>query len=184
MSETKTLVFKNWKTKTVATLVAIVAAVAIPQILHLIGAASGLGSALGEIFLPMHIAIFMVGLLAGPVAGVVAGALSPAISFALTGMPAVAMLPYMVIELAVYGLVTGLLASVKMPTIVKLLIAQIAGRGIRAIAIVIGFYAFSSPIGVAVIWNSILTGLVGLVLQWVLVPLTMFWIEAKAKKDE
>ena len=36
-----------------------------------------------------------------------AGALSPAVSFALTGMPRPALLPFMVLELAVYGLCAG-----------------------------------------------------------------------------
>ena len=99
------------KTQTLATIVAIVAAVVLPQLFHLMGAVSGLGTALGETFLPMHLPIILAGLLAGPYVGAIAGVLSPLISFALTGMPTAAMLPFMMIELFVYGLTSGLLRN-------------------------------------------------------------------------
>ncbi len=179
-----TLVCKNVKTKTLATIVAIVAAVALPQVFHLLGKVSNMGTTLGETFLPMHLAIFMVGLLAGATAGAISGALAPVISFLLTGMPTATMLPFMIIELAVYGLVSGLLANRNMPVIVKLLIAQVAGRAVRALAIVAGFYLFGSVINPAVIWNSVVAGLPGLILQWILVPLFVYYVNEKAKKDE
>lgn len=180
----KTLVFRTWKTKTIATVLAVVGAVALPQVFHLLGAVTNMGTTLGETFLPMHLAIFLVGLLAGPVAGAAAGLISPAISYALSGMPTVVMLPYMMIELMGYGLVAGLLAKVKMPSIVKLLIAQVGGRALRALALVIGIYAFGSPMNIAIIWNSIVAGLPGLILQWVIVPLLIFYIEKKAAKRD
>lgn len=187
----KTIVCKTWKTKTVAGLIALCAAVALPQVFHLLGMAFHAGSALGEMFLPMHLAIFFVGYLAGAFAGGFAGAFAPLVSYLLTGlwgspMPALPMLPYMMIELCVYGLVTGLFAqkASKVPVILSLLIAQIAGRAVRALAIVIGFYAFSSAVPVSAIWTSITTGIAGLVLQWVLIPLTMFLIGRKQRRDE
>ncbi len=63
------------KVQTLATFAAIVGAVAVPQIFHTLGAISGLGTALGETFLPMHLPIILVGLLAGPYAGAIAGLL-------------------------------------------------------------------------------------------------------------
>ena len=92
------------KAQTLATLAAIVGAVVVPQIFHTLGAISGLGTALGETFLPMHLPIILVGLLAGPYAGAIAGLLGPLASFALSGMPGIAMLPFMMIELCAYGL--------------------------------------------------------------------------------
>ena len=71
-----------------------------------------------------------------------------------------------------------------MPAIVKLLIAQIAGRAVRAVAIVTGFYLFGSVINPAAIWNSVVAGLPGLILQWILVPLFVYYVNEKAKKDE
>ena len=184
------LVCTTWKTKTLAAALAVIAAVALPQLFHLLGHVSDLGSRLGETFLPMHLAIFLVGYFAGPWAGLAAGALSPAVSFGLTSiwndpMPAAAMLPYMMIELAVYGLATGLFSRyfAKLPTLVTLFLAQVAGRAVRALALVIGVYGFGSPVNIATIWMSLLPGLPGLILQWVIVPLAVYWVAERAKHE-
>lgn len=162
------------KAQALGALIALVSAVALPQLVHAVGAASGMGTALGETFLPMHLPIILVGLLAGPYAAGAAGLLSPLVSFALTGMPTSAMLPFMMIELCVYGICAGLLKNVKMPAIVKVLIAQIAGRAVRAGAIAIGFYAFGTAIQPAVIFTSITAGLFGIILQLVIIPLAVY----------
>lgn len=167
------------KAQALYTLGSIVAAVALPQIFHVMGAVSGIG-ALGETFLPMHLPIILVGLLAGPYAGAVSGFLAPLISFGLTGMPAAAMLPFMMLELLVYGLSAGLLRSKKMPAIAKVLITQAVGRGVRAIAILMSFYLLgNTAVPVAIIWNSIAAGIFGLALQWVLIPLVIYRAENK-----
>lgn len=171
-------------TQALAAVTATVSAVVLPQIFHLLGMMSGLGSALGETFLPMHLPILLVGLLAGPYAGAAAGLLSPLASFALTGMPASAMLPFMMIELCIYGLTSGLLRDIRFPTIGKVLCAQVAGRAVRAVAILLAFYAFGShAVPVAVIWKSIGAGIFGLILQWVLLPLLMYRIEHSASHE-
>ena len=166
------------RARVLATLGAIVTAVLLPQMLHLVGAASGVGSALGEALLPMHLPILLVGLLAGPVVGGVAGAVAPLLSFALTGMPRAALLPFMVIELVAYGVSTGLLARVKMPTVLRVLAAQLAGRALRAVAILVAVFAFSyHAVPVSIIWNSVRTGLFGIALQWILLPLIVYRVE-------
>ena len=173
------------KAQTLATLIAIASAVALPQIFHLLGKISGLGTALGEVFLPMHLPILAVGLLAGSWAGSIAGLLSPLLSFALTGMPTTAMLPFMMIELCAYGLVTGLMQNNKAPVLAKILTAQLAGRAIRAVALLIAAYGFeSTAIPVSVIWSSIGTGLFGLALQWVLLPLFLYRVEHAMSHDD
>ncbi len=172
------------KVQTIATIAAIVGAVAVPQLFHALGAVSGLGTSLGETFLPMHLPIILVGLLAGPYAGAVAGMLGPLASFAVSGMPGAAMLPFMMIELCAYGLLAGLLRNVKLPTIVKVLAVQIGGRVVRAVAILLAVYAFGNErLNVATIWMSIVTGLFGLALQWALIPLTVYRVE-NLKKHE
>lgn len=162
------------KTQALAGLIAIVSAVALPQLFHLMGAASGLGTALGEAFLPMHLPIILAGLLCGPYAAAAAGAASPLISFLLTGMPGAVMLPFMCVELFAYGLTAGLLRSTKIPTIAKVVIAQIAGRAVRALAIILGVNVFQSAISVSVIWTSIAAGVFGIALQWALIPLIVY----------
>ena len=42
------------RVQTIAAAIAIISAVVLPQIFHLMGAMSGISTALGEIFLPIH----------------------------------------------------------------------------------------------------------------------------------
>ena len=63
----------------------------------------------GRIFLPMHIPIFLCGMICGFPYGLICGIITPLLSSLLTGMPAAAMLPSMLCELAAYGTVSALL---------------------------------------------------------------------------
>lgn len=172
------------KAQTMATMIAVIAAVALPQFLHTLGIAMGSGSALGEIFLPMHLPILMVGLLAGPYAGLIAGVLAPIISYSLTGMPAMTMLPFITIEVAVYGLSAGLFRNVKMPTFGKVLFAQILGRAVRAIAILTAVYVLGNTVvKPAIILTSIKTGMVGIVLQWILLVAIAYLIRKASERE-
>ncbi|MBQ8683826.1 MAG: ECF transporter S component [Clostridia bacterium] len=156
-------------------------AVALPQVCHLLGAWLGVGSRLGEMLLPMHLPVMLIGLLVGWRAGLVAGLFSPVISFLLTGMPGVLLLPFMTVELAVYGLCTGLLRAVSMPGVCRVLLAQVAGRGVRALAILLAVYGFGyAGISPSLIWMSISTGAVGILLQLVLLPSLCHLTEKKA----
>ena len=62
----------------------------------------------GSIFLPMHIPVLICGLFCGAPYGLACGIITPFLSSMTTGMPPAMILPQMMIELAVYGLVTGL----------------------------------------------------------------------------
>lgn len=173
------------KTQTLATIMAIIGAVVIPQLFHAMGAVSGLGTSLGETFLPMHLPIILVGLIAGPYAGAIAGLLGPLASHLMTGMPGSLMLPFMMIELCAYGALSGLFRNIRIPVIAKVFITQLGGRIIRAIAILIAVYALGNEsVKVSVIWSSITAGLPGLVLQWSLLPLLIYRIEALKKHEQ
>ena len=166
--------------KAAATVLAIVAAVALPQLFHVIGAVSGRGTALGVAFLPMHLPIIFVGLIAGPAVGAIA---APLASFLLSGMPMLAVLPFMMIELCAYGLVAGLLREIKLPSLVKVVIAQLAGRVVLTVATAVAVFAFGSGNSIAATWTSDLAaGLPGLALQWALIPLAAYWIESLITK--
>lgn len=172
------------KVQTLAAILAIIGAVVVPQIFHVLGAVSGLGTALGETFLPMHLPVILVGLLAGPYAGAVAGLLGPAVSFGLSGMPGSAMLPFMMLELCAYGLVSGLLRGAKLPTIGKVLITQAAGRAVKALAILLAVYVLGNEnVPIASIWMSIGAGIFGIVLQWTLLPLIVYRVENRKKNE-
>lgn len=171
------------KFQVIATLAAVVGAVAVPQLFHLLGDVTGMGTAFGRVFHPMHLPIILVGLLAGPYAGFIAGALGPLASFLMSGMPMAALLPFMMIELAAYGLFAGLLRNAKMPSIVKVVISQISGRLVYGGAILIAVYAFSNnSIGLESVKNSVVNGLPGLILQWCFIPLILFRIQNRESK--
>jgi len=93
-----------------------------PFIFHQFGIA-------GRIFLPMHVPVFLAGLVLGPWAGLLVGALSPGLSAVMTGMPPAALAIPMTPELAVYGLVSGLLyRGTRTSLYISLLGAMIIGR--------------------------------------------------------
>lgn len=175
----------SFKIQSVTALLAAVAAVALPQLFHLLGLMSGTGTLSGEIFLPMHLPIILAGFLAGPLAGGAAGLAAPIISFMLSGMPGLSMLPFMAIELAAYGIFAGLLKNVRLPSVVKVFAVQIIGRAVRAASILTAFYALgSTAVKPAVILTSIAVGAPGIILQLVLIPLAVFRIENRAGNAE
>jgi len=172
------------KVQTLATLAAIAAAVALPQIFHVFGTLAGAGNAPAAAFLPMHLPIILAGLLAGPYVGLFAGILGPAVSFTLSGMPAAALLPFMMIELGVYGLTAGLLSNVRMPVIFKVLAVQAAGRAVRAAAVLAAVYMAGRTVtGVSSLFSSVAAGLPGIILQWILLPVIVYAV-ARLKKNE
>ena len=61
----------------------------------------------GSVILPMHIPVLLCGLVCGWPYGLVCGLLGPFLS-SFTGMPPMAVLPGMMVECGVYGMVTGL----------------------------------------------------------------------------
>lgn len=165
--------------KIILTACAIAASVALPQIVHTVGQISGLGTSLGELLLPMHFFVFLVGLYAGPWVGGVTGVCAPLISFWMSGMPRLQALPFMMVELLGYGLIAGFLYKTKLNSFVKLLIAQIGGRVLRAAAVVVAVGCFEvqgiSPLSV---WKAIPAGLLGILLQWIILPLLLFRLQS------
>lgn len=174
----------SFKAQTLAALCAVALAVALPQALHTAGAAFGLGSSLGETFLPMHLPVLAVGFLAGPFAGAVSGLLSPLVSFALSGMPSAMMLPVICAELCAYGLVSGLLTKRNIPVFPKLIIAQLGGRAVRAIATLAAVYIFGSTVALSTIWMSVVTGFFGILLQWAILPIFIKRAEKASNYDQ
>ncbi len=160
------------KAQTLAVLISVISAVALPQLAHLIGGYAGLGTSVGEIFLPMHLPVILVGFAGGPVAGAVAGVLAPVISFALTGMPAAAALPFILIEIFTYGLVSGLIGNVKLNSFVKILFTQVSGRVMRILAVLLATTVFGfEKMTVNAVLSSMAMGIAGIVIQWLVVIL-------------
>lgn len=177
---------KKYKVKQLsfATLLSLISAIVLPQIAHLIGIASGVGATLGELLLPMHLPILLSGFLAGPIVGGIAGILAPLISFAITGMPSSSLLPFMTLEICSYGLSAGALKSKNIPVFFKVLIAQIAGRTIRAAFIIVSKAFSLSAISPSIIFSSIQKGLLGIILQIILIPLICHRILGDTKYND
>lgn len=181
---TYTLNKKNIIVKAITVIAATAASVALPQVFHLIGVLSGTGAAAGTAFLPMHIPVLLAGLLAGPWVGLIAGIISPILSFAISGMPVLALLPFMTVELAVYGLAAGLMSKTKLPCIAQLSIAMIGGRLARALAVLVSVNLLGGQGSVAGVWDATLTGIPGIALQLVIIPLLIYRLKGLKKLYE
>jgi len=173
------------KVKTIITALAVISAVALPQLFHAIGLASGLGATVGAAFLPMHLPVLLAGFIAGPVVGIIAGIISPLVSYAISGMPMAMILPFIIIELAGYGLCAGLLSKSKMNIFGKLIIVQLAGRALRAGAILFAIYVLGNHmLQASQIINMITTGLFGIIIQLAIIPLLIPKMEGLKKHYE
>ncbi len=156
------------------------AGVLLPQIFHMAG-----GPGLGGTFLPMHIPVFVAGMLLGDFYGLSVGLLTPVLSFLLTGMPPFARLPFMVVELAVYGWISGLAARRRMPVLAALVVAQIAGRVAYGGALFVGVGLFGVAVSpVAAVTAALVSGLPGIALQLIAIPPLVFFIRKKVMTVE
>lgn len=177
-----TIARKTILSKVITILAAVTAAVILPQIFHAIGAVTGTGNAVGSALLPMHIPVILAGFIGGPMAGLIAGILSPLASFAISSMPSVAILPFMIIELGTYGLTAGLINKAKLNSFTQLVIVQLAGRAARALAILGAIYLLgSTALTVASIGEFIAAGIGGIILQWAVIPFAVNKIRGKSE---
>lgn len=148
-------------------------AILLPQVFHLFGMQKA-----GTIFLPMHLPIFLGGMLLGPLYGLCLGLFAPLISMFLTGMPGASFVVFMMVELAAYGLVSGLcfhtfkLKEKAFGTLPSLIIAMIVGRIVYALALIIGGAILGTPMGGFVsVMVSLPTSLPGIIIQFIFVPI-------------
>ena len=131
----------------------------------------------GQVILPMHIPVLLCGLICGWPYGAVCGLIGPFISSVITGMPPAAMLPSMMVECAVYGFSSGLLMKYVrtgkpgVDLYICLVGAMVLGRVAAGFAKAWIFTPGVSPF--AWVTTSLVTGIPGIVLQLVLVPLVV-----------
>ncbi|MFC1980921.1 ECF transporter S component [Chloroflexota bacterium] len=157
-----------------------ISSVTLPRVFHQFHLA-------GPTFLPMHIFVLTAGLLFGGRAGLIVGLLTPLTSYAISGMPAPAILPQIIIELSVYGLAAGILRErFHLRPVWSLLGAMAAGRlALYLAALVIHQLAGSanSPLGLEanpflVVGSAIKQGWPGIVIQLSFVPVAI-WLTGK-----
>lgn len=151
----------------------------LPEIFHMVG-----GPAAGGLFLPMHLPVLIAGFLLGPFYGVVVAVASLIISFLLTGMPAAAMLPFMLIQLLAFGLLSGLLGGGRWNLYVGLILTLTGGRLIYAVALLAAATLFRLNVPpVATVVTATVTGLPGIVTQLILVPAAVFLLRKVIRYD-
>lgn len=172
--------------KTLVSVGLIVLAVILPQIVHL-----ALGQPGGVQLLPMYLPVLIGGCLLGWRWALFVGVLSPLASFALTSlmgnpMPALARLPFMMAELAVFAVVSGLFSGKiyknGLWAFPAVLAAQLAGRAVF-LGLVFVFQSVA-PFTVEMIWSQILAGWQGLLIQLIAVPLIVIGIRAILVKEK
>ncbi|WP_051411610.1 ECF transporter S component [Ruminococcus flavefaciens] len=173
----------TYKTLVSAGLVAL--AVILPQLVHL-----ALGQPGGVKWLPMYLPVLIGGCLLGAKWGLAVGALSPLVSFLITSamgspMPMAARLPFMMAELAVFALVSGLftkkIADNGLWAFPAVILAQVTGRTVflGLIAATQSMTDFTVPM----IWSQIQTGVVGLLAQAIIVPVIIIGLRKLMVKD-
>ena len=148
-----------------------------------------LGS-VGALFSPMHLPVFLAGILCGPWLGLICGVVSPLMAFLVSGgsnpkFPD-KLIP-MIIELAVYGFLSGLLRYVflknpktnKFSSVLALIISMVAGRipaaFVSAIFVSTG-NAYFAALGVSLLEKFTKTW-AGIIIQLVLIPAILFALQ-------
>lgn len=158
--------------KSIITAVCIALCYVVPLLFH------GVQNA-GRVFLPMHLPVFLCGLICGWQYGLLCGLAGPALSSLLTSMPPVAILPSMMLELAVYGCVSGLMmryirtkntyADLYISLIAALLCGRVVAGLMQALIFSKGAYSMTA-------WVSgyVVTSWPGTLIQLVLLPSVVF----------
>ena len=172
--------------KTLVSIGLIALAVVLPQLVHL-----ALGQPGGVQLLPMYLPVLIGGCLLGWRWAMFVGVLSPLASFALTSlmgnpMPVLARLPFMMAELAVFAVVSGLFSNKiyknGLWAFLAVLAAQLAGR--TAFLGLAFIFQSVAPFTAEMIWSQILAGWLGLAIQLIAVPLIVIGLGAILVKEK
>ena len=172
-------VLSNKKTKYImGTILLSGLGIALPKLFHIFGGANS-----GATFLPMHIAVLIAALVFGTISSSIVAGGSIVFSYLLTGMPSLARLPYMLIELVIYAVLLSVLNK-KFNSCISLILTIVLGRVLYAGALFVAtsLLGFSSY-GVSVI-TSVQIGLPGILIQLVCVPLISMVIKKGINLDE
>ena len=138
--------------------------VALPRIFHILA-----GESAGATFLPMHIAVLIAALTFGTISSTIVAGSSVVFSYLLTGMPSIARLPYMLIELVIYAVILSLFNK-KFNSYISLILTIILGRVLYAGILFVSVNMLGlSSYGISVI-ESVKMGIPGIIVQLICVP--------------
>lgn len=141
---------------------------------------------IGSMLCPMHIPVLLCGFVCGAPYGLLVGLVAPLLRSLTLGMPPLfPTATAMAFELAVYGLMAGLLYSVlpkkKIFTYASLVSAMVVGRIVWGIVMfcIMGFDV--TKFGLAAFWTgAIVNAIPGIIVQIILIPMVVIVLE-KAK---
>lgn len=133
----------------------------------------------GQMLTPMHFPIILAGIFLGARFGFILGAVAPLLRFSLFGLPMFPMALSMSFELAVYGLVVGLmiyvLREVKWNSLVKVLlsvaVAMILGRLTFAFA---AMFILKTESFIGTFIATFTSSFIGIILQLILIPIITY----------
>lgn len=174
--------------KSIITAACIALCIVLPMAFHAIPNAA-------NIYCPMHVPALLCGLICGWPLGLLCGIAGPVLSSIFTGMPPMAYLPSMIVELAAYGFFSGLVMTVLhtgrlyVDLYVSLIAALLAGRILAGMAKALIFSAGKYSLA-AWATSYFITSLPGLIIQLALIPSIVFALQkanlipARYVKDE
>ena len=138
--------------------------IALPRIFHMLA-----GAGAGATFLPMHICVLIAALTFGAISSTIVAGSSVIFSYLLTGMPSLARLPYMLIELVIYGILLSVFNK-KFNSYISLVMTVVLGRILYAGVLfsAVNILGLSSY-GISVM-ESVRMGIPGIILQLLFVP--------------
>ena len=152
--------------------------IAIPRIFHIL-----VGSSAGATFLPMHFMVLISAIVFGITSSCIVAGSSVIFSYLLTGMPALARMPYMLIELIIYGILLGLFNK-KFNSYISLIATMILGRILYAGVLFASVNLLGlNGYGISVM-QSIKSGIPGIVLQLALVPVLAMIVKKGIKLND
>lgn len=138
--------------------------IALPRVFHILA-----GNSAGATFLPMHIAVLIAAFTFGTISGSIVAGSSIVFSYLLTGMPSLARLPYMLIELLLYAILVNVFNK-KFNSYVSLIATIVLGRILYAGVLFVAIHWMGLPTyGISVI-ESIKIGLPGIAIQLICIP--------------
>ncbi len=129
----------------------------------------------GPTFLPMHLFVILAALLFGWRAGLLVGLVTPLVSFAVSGMPVLAVLPQITVEIVFYGLAAGILRErFKLGIIWSVVGAMLIGRLFLGLAVLLVYLGGVNPFHY--VWSVIAQGWPGMLSQLIILPLLVKWL--------
>ena len=146
----------------------------LPMAFHLFNAG-------GPVFLPMHIPVLLGGMILSPIFALLVGVLTPIVSNLLTSMPPLMpMLPIMIVELGLYGLIASILRKkLNLYVFISLIVSMIRGRigpGLVVYVMTSVFdVQFAPPI--AFVIGGLSKGIPGIIIQLIFIPIIVKALE-------